>query len=58
MLSKSTEPLKNMDSQTAKFAKWYVKVLDPKVIEYSFKSKGESIHSQKSQSELVSREPA
>ena len=53
-----SEPLKNVNSLTAKFPKWYVKVLDPKVIDYSFKSKGESIHSQKSQRELVSHEPA
>ena len=29
MLSKSTEPLTYMNSQTAKFAKWYVKIIDP-----------------------------
>ena len=46
MLSKNTEALKSMHSQTAKFAKWYVKILDPKVGDYSFFSKGEAIHAQ------------
>ena len=35
MVSKNTETLKNMNSTTAKFAKWYVRILDPKIIEYS-----------------------
>ena len=35
MLSKNTEALKSMNSQTAKYAKWYVKILDPQVNDYS-----------------------
>jgi hypothetical protein len=57
MLSKNTEALKSMNSQTAKFAKWYVKILDPKVVDYSFFSRGESIHAQKFQCVLVSHVP-
>ena len=34
MLYKNTETLKSMNSQTAKYAKWYVKILDPKFIDY------------------------
>ena len=57
MLSKNTEALKSMNSQTAKYAKWYVKILDPKVIDYPFFSKGENIHAQKFQCVLVSHVP-
>ena len=57
MLSKNTEALKSMNSQTAKFAKWYVRVLDPKVIEYSFSSKGEEFQAKKFQCVLVSHAP-
>ena len=56
MLSKNMDQLKSMNSQTDKFAKWYVKVLDPKVIECSFRAKGESTHAQKFQCVLVSHE--
>ena len=57
MLSKNTEALKSMNSQTGKFAKWYVNVLDPKVIDYSFHSRGEKIQAQKFQCVLVSHAP-
>ena len=57
MLSKNTEALKSMNSQTAKFAKWYVRVLDPKVIEYSFTTRGEDVQAQKFQCVLVSHAP-
>ena len=36
MLSKNVETLKNMNGTTAKFAKWYVRIIDPKVIDYRF----------------------
>ena len=58
MLSKDTEPLKNVNSQTAKFAKWYVEIIDPKVIDYSCMAKGENIQAQKFQCVLVSHESA
>ena len=57
MLSKNTEALKSMNSQTAKYAKWYVKILDPKVIDYPLFSKGENINAQKFQCVLVSHVP-
>ena len=57
MLSKNVETLKNMNSTTAKFAKWYVRVIDPKVIDYTFSAKGEQIQAQKFQCVLVSKEP-
>ena len=57
MLSKNTEALKSMNSQPAKYAKWYVKILDPKVIDYSLFSRGENIHAQKFQCVLVSHVP-
>ena len=58
MLSKNTEPLKNMNSQTAKYAKWYVKAIDPKVIDYSFTAKCENTQAQKFQCVIVSHEPS
>ena len=57
MLAKNTEALKSMNSQTAKFAKWCVKVLDPKVIDYSSRAKGEDVRAQKFQCVLVSNVP-
>ena len=57
MLSKNTETLKNMNYQTAKYAKWYVKVLHPKVIEYSFAARGEQVQAQKFEGLLVSHAP-
>ena len=57
MLSKNTETLKRMNTETAKFAKWYVKVLDPKIIDFSFSSKGEDVKAKKSQCVLVSHAP-
>ena len=57
MLPKNTEALKSMNSQTGKFAKWYVNVLDPKIIDYSCHSRGEKIQAQKFQCVLVSHAP-
>ena len=56
-LAKNTEALKSMSSQTAKFARWYVRILDPKVVNYTFFAKGESIQAQKFQCVLVSHVP-
>ena len=55
MPPKNTETLKNMNRTTAKFARWYVRVLDPKIIDYSFPCKGEKIQAQKFQCILVSK---
>ncbi len=57
MLSKNVETLKNMNGTTAKYAKWFVRVLDPKVVEYSFQSKGERVAAEKFQCVLVSSDP-
>ena len=57
MMGKNVETLKSMNATTGKFAKWYVRVLDPKVIDYSFQSKGETIAAQKFQCVLVSKDP-
>ena len=54
MTPKNTETLKNMNSTTAKFTSWYVRVLDPKVIDYSFRPRGEKIPAQQLQCVLVS----
>ena len=58
MLPKNTETLKNMNSTTAKFAKWYVRVIDPKVIQYSFAARNEKVGAEKFQCELVSNAPS
>ena len=57
MLSNNVETLKHMNGTTAKYAKWFVRVLDPKVIEYSFQSKGERVAAKKFQCVLVSSDP-
>ena len=46
-----------MNSTTAKFAKRYVWVIDPKIIDYTFISQGEQIKAQKFQCVLVSKDP-
>ena len=58
MLAKNVETLKNMNATTSKFGKWYVRVVDPKVIDYSFKARGETIAAQRFQCVLVSKDPA
>ena len=57
MPPKNTETLKNMNNTTAKYARWYVRVLDPKVVDYSFLCKGERIPAKKFQCILVSKAP-
>ena len=42
MLPKNVEILKNMNSTIGKFAKWYVRIIDPKIIQYEFKPRGET----------------
>ncbi len=58
MLAKNVETLKNMNSSTGKYAKWYVRIIDPKIIEYSFRAKGEEIVAKKFQRVLVSKDPS
>ena len=59
-LPKNVEILKNMNSTIGKFAKWYVRVLDPKIIEYEFLSKGalKNYTSQKQKDVQEEEEPA
>ena len=56
MLARNVETLKNMNGTTAKFAKWYVRVLDPKVITYKFQAKGETVQATKFECILVSKD--
>ncbi|CAK0817536.1 unnamed protein product, partial [Prorocentrum cordatum] len=58
MLDKNVETLKNMNNQAAKYAKWYVKVLDPKVLDYTFTARSEKVAAQKFNCVLVSDAPA
>ena len=57
MVAKNTETLRNMNSSTAKHAKWYVRILDPKIIEYQFTSRGQLVDAKKFQCVLVSKDP-
>ena len=58
MLPKNLETLKNMNSSTGKFAKWYVRVIAPKIIDYTFEARGETIAAQKFESVIVSKDSA
>ena len=58
MLPKNVETLKNMNATTAKFAKWYVRIIDPKVIEYSFHARGQDVQAKKFECILVSNDPS
>jgi hypothetical protein len=58
MLPKNVETLKNMNGGTAKFAKWYVRVLDPKTIDYTFIAKGLTVNACKFECILVSKDPS
>ena len=57
-LSKNVETLKNMNGGTAKYAKWYVRIIDPKIIEYSFIARGQSVQAKKFECILVSKDPS
>ena len=57
MLPKNLETLKNMNGTTGKFAKWYVRVIAPKIIDYPIKARGETIAAQKFECVLVSKDP-
>ena len=58
MLAKNVETLKNMNGGTAKFAKWYVRIIDPKIIDYKFTAKGKVVDASKFQCVLVSKDPS
>ena len=56
MLPKNLETLKKMNSSTGKFATWYVRVIAPKIIDYTFQARGETIAAQKFECVLVSKD--
>jgi hypothetical protein len=58
VLGKNVETLKNMNSSTSKYAKWYVRIIDPKIIDYSFTSRNEPVYAQKFACVLVSEDPS
>ena len=58
MLPKNLETLKNMNSSTGKFAKWYVRAIAPKIIDYTFEARGETIAAQKFECVIVSQDSA
>jgi hypothetical protein len=52
------EALRNIDNRsTGGHATWVVKVLSPKVVEYSFQSKGEQVLAKKFRCALTSSNP-
>ncbi len=53
----SPESLKHINNSTAKFATWIVRAKDPKIIDYEFKARGETVRAQKFQCVLVSQNP-
>ena len=53
----SVETLKNMNPTTAKHATWLVRVLDPKLTNYEFMSRGEKVNAAKFSCILVSKDP-
>ena len=58
MLAKNVETLKNMNGTTGKFAKWYVRIIDPRIIDYTFTARSEAVNAQKFECVLVSNDPA
>ena len=57
-MPKNVETLKNMNANIAKYAVWYVRVLDPKIIHCEFHCMGETIHAERFECVLVSKDPA
>ena len=51
------ETLKNMNVQTAKHASWVVRILSPRLIKYSFQSRGQSVQAEKFQCLIVAGNP-
>ena len=46
-----------MNSTIGKFAKWYVRVVDPKIIPYKFWSRGEEVSAERFECIVVSKDP-
>ena len=53
MLPNDVEILKNMNATIGKSAKWYVRIIEPNIIYYEFKSKGETVHADEFECVLV-----
>mgnify|MGYP000028518462 FL=1 len=53
----SYETLKNMNGTTAKHAQWCIRILDPKIIDYTFAARGETINASRFECMLVSKDP-
>ena len=47
-----------MSASTSKFAKWYVRIIDPKVKEYTFQARGEKANAKTFECVVVSRAPS
>ena len=47
-----------MNSPTSKYAKWFVRIIHPKVIDYTFRARSEVVNAQKFECILVSEDPA
>ena len=56
MATVKMETLKNMNNTTAKHATWCVRVLDPRLTEYEFKAKGETVKASRFDCVLVSQD--
>ena len=57
-LGKNVETLKNMNEGTAKYARWYVRIISPQVIPYSFHARGQLVNATKFSCVLVSADPS
>ena len=53
----SYESLRNLNASSAKYATWCVRVLDPKVIQYTFQARGEKVNASKFMCLLVAEDP-
>ena len=47
-----------MNATIGKFAKWCVRIIDPKIIHYEFKSTCDAVYAEKFECVLVSKDPA
>ena len=55
-LGKNVETLKNMNNNIGKYTTWYVRVTNPRVTDYTFTARGESVAAQKFECVLVSQD--
>ena len=60
MLPPNVEILENMNSMYGPYCKWYVRIIDAKIIPYQFKSRDETeiVYAERFECVLVSRDPA